>query len=140
MRFDAQEYLDDWRERRIYPKIHDTIFGLIREESLGDSFCDLCGNTGLLGQRVLDKIPGASVVGVEMEEEVVARGRAAGVAYERLLTRIDPTTFNAVLAFLVAHQVDVLIARRCLSEVFCDWQPGDWPTEFAAPGVKLIAS
>lgn len=117
-RYDAQEYLDNWRERGEFPKIHDALFAMVTEHASGRRFVDLCGNTGLLAQRILEKLGAEQVVGVEMSQDAVARGRAAGMTYPRLVTKVDQTTLPAVEEFLKQHAIDTLVARRCLSEVF----------------------
>jgi hypothetical protein len=117
-RFDSQEYLDNWRERGEFPAIHDSLFAMIVEHASGKRFADLCGNTGLLAQRILEKLPADQVVGIEMDRDAVARGRAAGMSYPRLELKVDQTTVGQVEAFLREHAIDTFVARRCLSEVF----------------------
>lgn len=130
MRFDDQSYLDDWRAHRRFPQIHDDIYQMAAEELTGTSAVDLCCNIGLLGQRLHEGL-GLAVCGIEMDRSALDRGTAAGLTYERLELKLTPTSLPAALDFLQAHRVTVLVARRCLSEIFVGHKTDGWPGVFA---------
>jgi SAM-dependent methyltransferase len=130
--FDSQEHLDAWRKDGVFPKIHDLMEQGARRWLHGPRVADLCCNIGLLGQRLLERVPQVeAVVGVEMDATAFSRGQAAGIRYPILHAHIIPRTLPTVLAFLAEHRTTSLTARRCLSEVFHLHEPDDWPALFA---------
>lgn len=137
MRYDTQDRLEEWKARGTFPKIHDALFALVVEEARGASFCDLCCSIGLLGQRILEKVPGSRVVGVEMDTDALLRGTAAGIRVPRHQLKVTPETVERFAAILRENGVTVLVARRCLSELFAADQRGEWFTEAVlAAGVR----
>jgi hypothetical protein len=119
MRYDAQEYLDAFREHVQFPAIHDDIAAVFGEESDAVAVCDLCCNTGLLGER-LRRTFNVHVIGIEGDADAVARGTLAGVEFERLVVTIHASTLPDVVAWLAARPVNTIVARRCLSELLID--------------------
>lgn len=146
MRFNDPSHLTRWRERGEFPAIHDAIFAMLRKHlDAGTAglpptgFLDLCCSIGLLGQRIREKVPGARVCGVEVLPASVQQARAAGVAYPILQTTVAPATLPALVAWVHLHRVEVLIARRCLSELFAtdqSWGPSFWSAMTGA-GVRM---
>lgn len=126
MSFSSQEYLDQWKETGKFPAIHDNLFTLIKKRAYsGSVYCDLCGSTGLLGQRLLQV---GKVVGVDSDVDAIARGKAAGaINYPHLTAKIEPGLgFDALRAFVAVNGVNTMVARRCISEIFKDrpeWGP-----------------
>mgnify|MGYP001602293589 CR=1 FL=1 len=119
MRYDAQEHLDAFRTRGAFPAIHDDVATLFAEESVASRVCDLCCNTGLLGER-LRRAFGVDVVGIDGDADAVRRGTEAGVGYDRLVVHLDASTLDAALAWLAERRIDGVVARRCLSELLID--------------------
>lgn len=119
MRFDSQEHLDAFKKLGRFPGIHDDFERMFVEEARVRRWVDLCCNTGLLGER-LRRRHGVYVCGIEGDADAVQRGTEAGIAYERLLTRIDSSTLPTVLLWLKERRVEGVAARRCLSELFFD--------------------
>lgn len=116
LRFDSEERLELWQRTGRFPDIHDDLFTTIEVEAEGDSFLDLCCSTGLLGQRLLSA--GRKAVGVEMDERTIALGKRYGVQLEVTQLAVTVDTFDVLGDVLKRNGVNVLVARRCLSEIF----------------------
>ena len=78
MRFSDKEYLEDWRDNGVFPKIHNDIYTLFGTTWMNDSVCDLCCSTGLLGQRVKEGF-GLDVCSIEGDLKWIERGRKYGI-------------------------------------------------------------
>lgn len=121
MRYDSQERLDLWARTGRFPSIHDTLAAFVAarvREPRG--FLDLCCSTGLLGQRIKSMFPDAAVVGVDADAGAIGRGTCAGVSVPLVLAQIEPGTFQRLGAIMREHGVTVVVARRCLSELFAN--------------------
>lgn len=124
-RFNSIERLQAWEASGAFPAIHNDIFGMVQAYARGDRMLDICCSYGLLGQRLLTA--GAEAVcGIEMDTTVVEAAREAGIAVPILNIKITRDTLPEVLAFLAEHKPTVLVARRCISEIFAtdlEWGP-----------------
>jgi hypothetical protein len=119
-RFDDHRYLDEYRELGIFPSIHRPLADLIVSEARGTRFIDLGACTGLLGQQVLKRVRGSAVVGVEACKDFVLRGEAAGIEVPTMIAKLTPETAPHVAGWIQRINASVLIARRCLPEIFGD--------------------
>lgn len=117
-RFSSPEHLAAFKERGVFPVIHEPLFNLVLERAEGTSFMDLCCHFGLLGERLRRHIRGARAVGVEMDAAAVEAGRAAGVQIPLHVMKVEPKSLGSFIGLITEHQVTTLVARRCLSEVF----------------------
>lgn len=117
MRFSDEQYLLDWKNKGRFPKIHDDIFQLIASTVEADSVMDICCSTGLLGQRVSEKI-GIDVIGVEGHTPWIQRAKKFGNPLTIVELLIEPQTMDALVAVVAKHKITGIIARRCLSELF----------------------
>lgn len=115
--FSKESYLKDWKERQIFPRIHDDMFRLFSSTFTCSSVLDMCSCTGLLGVRIRD-FHGVPVVGLEGNLEWIDRGKKWGVDIETLNCWIGPKTLPVVDDFMKQHKVDGIVARRCLAELF----------------------
>ena len=114
---DDQKYLDAFRERGEFPKIHDALFQLFLQEAKGKVFLDLGCSTGLLGQRILQQIAGSTVFGVDRDEDAHRRGELAGTKFPRYL--VDVTReYRDFYKLLVNLRPQVVVARKCIAELF----------------------
>ncbi len=146
MRYNDPSHFTRWQTSGEFPAIHDAIFTMLRKHldagTAGpppSGFLDLCCSVGLLGQRIREKVPGARVCGVEGLASSVQQARAAGVAYPILNLTVTPATIPTLASWIRLHRVEVLVARRCLSEVFAtdpSWGPAFWSAVTAA-GVRM---
>lgn len=131
MRYDAQEHLDAYREDGRFPKIHDDLFRLFEETTNEEDpprVCDLACSTGLLGQRIQREMPATFVMGIEADEGVIARAKAAGVAIPIVRARIEKGTLDVLEEILESYEVDTVVARRCLPEILGEGAWADWLT------------
>lgn len=129
MRYDSIERLRAWQLRGAFPQIHADIAGIIQAYVRGDRMLDLCCSYGLLGQRLM--ATGATkVCGIESESDTVAAARSAGIAVDILELNIARETLPAVVALITTNALTVVVARRCIPELF----PHDpqWAIDFAA--------
>lgn len=117
MRFNAPEHLQAWQATRQFPAIHDDIMHLAYSHMRGLTALDLCCSTGLLAQRVAVQL-GVQVIGVDADERALAQGRAAGLEVPLVHQRIDPHDLRPLENLLQQHQIETVLARRCLPELF----------------------
>jgi SAM-dependent methyltransferase len=117
-RFNSPEHLDVWRAIGRFPSIHDALYQLIAEQSDGKGFLDLCCSTGLLGQRILKGIKGARVYGVDADIKALDAAVVAGITYPMLKLTLMPAMIETFLAHVRDNRIDVLVARRCMPELF----------------------
>lgn len=123
MRFSDEEYLTDWRDKGVFPKIHQDIFTLFSTTFESDSVLDLCCCTGLLGQHIKEAY-GITVVGAEGDPKWIERGRQFGVNIPTLEVFIKRSTLKAFVDWIKSHEVTGIIARRCISELFGNKEDG----------------
>jgi len=136
VRYDDASYLTRWQRGEGFPSIHDNLYALADKHLRGTphrSFCDLCCSTALLGQRFLEGYPGSRVCGIEGLASSVDQARAVGVAYPILNRMVTPATLSEVALWWQTHRVDVLLARRCLPEIFA--ADRSWGPRFVASAV-----
>lgn len=117
MRFSDEEYLRDWKDNGIFPKIHNNIFNLVASTCESETVLDLCACTGLIGQRLQDKL-GLKVVAIEGDPAWVERGAKWGTNIPTLNIWVLPDTLPKVLDWITKNQVTGIVARRCISELF----------------------
>lgn len=117
MRFNAPEHLQFWKDTGRFPAIHDDIMHLASSHMRGLTALDLCCSTGLLGQRVAAHL-GAEVVGVDGDTRALALGKEAGLDVRLVYQRIDPHDLQPLENLLQQHQIETVLARRCLPELF----------------------
>lgn len=140
-RYDSTNYLQDYQQDHTFPRIHDEMFHLVNQYRRGcTSALDLCCSTGLLGQRIIDvlKMP---CVGVEGFVASSREGADYGVGMQVYELRVTPATLPAFITIVKDHKVDMLVARRAVSEVFktADDPFGDvFVTELLAAGVHTV--
>lgn len=147
MRYNDPSHHATWKAGKGFPKIHDAIYQTLAKHLKAGTagpvtptrFCDLCCSIGLLGQRILEGAPGRYVVGVEGLAASVTAARGAGITYPILNQKITPATLPEFARWLQIHKVEVLVARRCLSELFAEdarWGPRFW-SACVASGVRM---
>lgn len=117
MRFNSTEHLDVWRQRGIYPRIHDPIAQVITTYCNAEVALDLCCSFGLLGHRIWDST-GMQVVGVDADDRALQAGKAAGIRIELVSMRVSRDSHEALAALVEACKVQAVFARRALPELF----------------------
>lgn len=122
VRFDALEYLTQYRAgreagRQVFPAIHYDLFQLIVEEAVGRRALDLCCSTGLLAQRLAEQAH-MYAVGVDADRRALDRARQYGVTVPLREIAIEPGTFDDLVELVLNHRIGVLVARRCMPELF----------------------
>jgi hypothetical protein len=117
MRYDAVEHVARWAKTGQYPAIHDAMFHAIGAWASGRGALDLCCSTGLLGQRVASKL-GLAVVGLDCDRRALEAGRHGGVTVPLEEVRIGAETLPRIAEILQQYHVDMLLARRCIPELF----------------------
>ena len=100
-----------------YPSIHDRIFEMIEGRIKGATVLDLCCSTGLLGQRIQDEL-NKTVFGVDADKKAFESAASYGVDVNRIQMKIDAANMTPLISFIADRGINVLVARRCLSEVF----------------------
>lgn len=140
MRFDDEFYLQDYTTNRRFPKIHDDIFNLIANRGQGCSALDLCGNHGMLGQRIIDLL-GIPCVVVEGHYPAIVMATNYGTSIPKYLLRVGKDTYPDLAGIIKEHEVDTLVARRCISELFKNVEDPDrflWVEMLAKSGIKEV--
>lgn len=120
--FENEQYLIDWKEKGIYPKIHEDMFTLFSTTFECDSVLDMCCCTGLLGTHV-NEFYGIPVVGLEGNPTWIERGRKHGVSIPILEIWISKETLPEILEFIKENKVNGMLARRCMAELFAYDKP-----------------
>jgi hypothetical protein len=125
-RYDSEEYLQDWKTGGVFPDIHKPIVDLMAAHVGGrEVVLDLCCSTGILGAQIRTRVT-RNVVGIEGNLKPIALGRRYGVVQPIYEVTITPQTWPEVDK-IISHQcVTVVVARRCLSEIFGErpeWGP-----------------
>lgn len=139
MRFDDEFYLQDYK-RGNFPKIHDRIFQLISSRMMGNSCVDLCGNSGLLGQRVID-ILGEPCILIEGSQSAIDMATKYQTSIPKHQLVIKKGTYGVIDKLIRENKINVLIARRCISELFTsvtDPDRHDWANMLHAAGVREV--
>lgn len=115
--FDNEDYLKDWKEKGVYPRIHRDMFNLFSSTFTCKSVLDMCSCTGLLGTHIMEayKIP---VVGLEGNRQWLDRAEKWGIPLPTLECWIGPKTLDEVIQFIKDNRVTGIVARRCLAELF----------------------
>lgn len=116
-RYDSDEYLTAWRDRGVFPEIHADLWQLVNEETCGTSYVDLCCSIGLLGTHVIQSLK-SPCIGIEGHGPSVEKAARFGVPLPIHQITVDRTSLDRLEALLKENRVDVLLARRCLSEIF----------------------
>jgi|TARA_R110000824_G_scaffold6506_5_gene30068 SAM-dependent methyltransferase len=117
MRFNSIERLEEWCVNGNYPSIHDRIFKMVEDNIRGGNVLDICCSTGLLGQRIQDELK-KTVVGVDADRKSLQNARSYGVDVNLVEMKIDATNFSPLISVLIKNDIEVIVARRCLSEIF----------------------
>lgn len=119
MRFDSPELLQAWRETGRWPAIHDAIAQMALEYLRGQVLLDLGCAFGLLGARIVAETGLRSAIGVDANKATLAASEAAAVPVTRYCLQIvDRPSMAELGAIIKRHQVDVIVARRILPELF----------------------
>jgi len=121
-RFNSVQHTEAFAAGRGFPKIHDNIFNLIAETWTGGSFIDVCCSTGLLGQRLIDKL-GVMCCGLEGDAEAIANGKEHGVSMFIYQLLLDDRSLGGFSRILRDHDVNTVVMRRCVSELFAKGMP-----------------
>lgn len=116
-RYDSDEYLKAFKERREYPQIHEDLWSHIYLRGVSGNCLDICASIGLLGQHVADVFP-VKVVAVEALQVSIDSGAAAGVTVPTTQMYVTPETLDQFIQIVEENEVRTLLARRALSEVF----------------------
>lgn len=113
-RFADQKYIDEYKEKGIFPKIHDDIFNLVSGTAMRDVTMDLGSCTGLLSVRLAGVMP--AVIGLEGNRNYVKRS----VEHDRVkIENLYVTAENlaAIEKIIKDNKVRIVVARRVLPEI-----------------------
>ena len=117
MRFNAAEYVEQWKENGKYPAIHNAIFSAINVHGHGGKMLDLCCSTGLLGKRIA-KLGNYSVIGVESDKRAIELAQKLGNDLPIYEFKINRPNLEAFMDILKNENVTAIAARRCIPELF----------------------
>jgi ubiquinone/menaquinone biosynthesis C-methylase UbiE len=130
------------RERTFKARLLDQL-----DPQPGARILDLACGTGTLARAITEREPGATVVGVDGDPEMLARARAKapGVQFDEALAQELPYedgSFDAVVTSLFLHHLTHDLKEAALAEVARVLRPGgelhvaDW----GPPGDPLMAT
>jgi hypothetical protein len=85
---------------------------------------------GLLSQQIIDRIPGASSVGIEPDEWYIDQGKAAGVTATIVNAPVHDGTLPSIVELIRLRGIQSVILRRVLRQVF--WPDTSFGVRFAA--------
>lgn len=106
-----------WQKTGVFPDIHQDLADLVVERARGRRFLDLCCDHGILGQQIMTRVPDSYVIGLEADPEALVRAKTYGIQMPITKLRLDPSNYDELTDLMVKHKIDVLVARRCISEV-----------------------
>jgi SAM-dependent methyltransferase len=160
---DRQQYLPALRWKALTPLFDGAVRVTARETAMkqllldqagvtaADSVLDLGAGTGTLAIRLKQRCPGARVVGLDADAEVLARARRKAAAAGREIEFVEgfstdlpfpADSFDVVLSTLFFHHLTGADKRRTLAQVRRVLKPGgrlhvaDW----GRPGDPLMAA
>lgn len=138
MRFNAPEYLEDWKNGK-YPSIHKIMFNAVKLYGQGNRVLDLCCSTGLLGTQIKERL-NKTVMGVESSPTSVDLAKQYRIPIPIQQMKISRDTLEPFITFCNLYNIDTIIARRCIPELFGeDYHFGlDFVAAVRAMGVKEI--
>lgn len=114
MRFDDDDYLKQFYEKREYPKIHDDIFSM-SEYVPARNVIDLGCCTGLLSHRLACKYN--SVVGIEPSEKYLAKAiQKDNITYVNMA--ILEETLPELKQIIKTYDIQAVFARRVVPEIY----------------------
>jgi hypothetical protein len=138
MRFNAPEYLEDWKNGK-YPNIHKIMFNAVKLYGQGNNILDLCCSTGLLGTQIAEKL-NKTVVGIESSPASIDLAAQYGVPIPIQQMKLTRETLEPFVTFCNLYNVDTIVARRCVPELFSeDYHFGlEFVAAIKAIGVKEV--
>ena len=114
MRFDDDEYLKQYYQLNIYPKIHDDIFELHKYVPV-ENVIDLGCCTGLLSRRLADKYK--MVVGIEINKRYLDKAvKAPNIMYFNY--GIEKDTLVKLNETIKKYGIRAIFARRVIPEIY----------------------
>lgn len=119
MRFSDGQYLKDWANDKSYPKIHDAMFNMIEKYQEGTGFIDLCGNHGMLATRIYENICENTIL-VDGDAGALKLGVSYSIPVMAYHLMVTPKNYGKFFMLLSRHDIDTIVARRCISELFTD--------------------
>jgi hypothetical protein len=118
-KFNSPDYLYQWKDRGLYPAIHDNMTYAAQEFLEGPSVLDLCCSFGLLGERIKSVCPKIkSVIGIDCETPTLEAARTAGISIPLYDLMVLPDTVHQLMELIVIHKITTIVARRALPELF----------------------
>ncbi len=111
--------LEHFERGRGYPERHDDLFKLIADTWTCGSFLDVCCGSGLLGQRLIDKL-GVMCCGIEADSVAATAAHMLGVQMKIHEMLIQNNTLGLFSRVLVEHDVKTVVMRHCVNELFTD--------------------
>jgi hypothetical protein len=122
MRFDAQEYIDNWYQKGHYPAIHSAVVGMARSMLIGNRGVDVCCSHGLLGTQ-LAKNYGFHMLGVDGDAKAIDLALNRGIPMHIHPMKVTRETMSEFFKVAEAHGATFFIMRRCAPELFGDDLP-----------------
>jgi signal recognition particle GTPase len=116
-RFHSEEYIEAYRERGEFPRIHDDIGKVVEKYGKDYDRCiDLGACIGLLSARLAERCGKSLVVGVEANENYLSRA----IQHERIVYKhlaVTDDTLQAMGDIIREHDIKLIVARRVFSEI-----------------------
>ena len=121
-----QHDLDQYRKGRGYPVADDDLIELIERRYEGGSFLMVNSQSGLFGQRLIDR-QGVTVVGIEPDVDRIAAGIEAGIRMQAHNFELNPDSLLHLGRMLEMYGTTGLIIRNMVNtladHVFADHWP-----------------
>lgn len=113
--FNSEKYLIDYKNKGLFPKIHDNIFNSVVSLKLDSNIVDLCCCYGLLAER-LNNI-GLNTIGIEKNNTYKILSEKYGIKskiyYLDIINRMP-----SIMDIIKNHDIKTVVARRCFPELF----------------------
>lgn len=124
MRYNSREHIENFKEKRIYPRIHDDIFNIVSNEEKGDcNAIDIGASIGLLSERLVKSGVFGGIVAIEGNKksiETILEVKKLSSAGDKISIEpffIKNKTLKLLKMIVSDKSVKAVVARRVIPEI-----------------------
>ena len=109
--FADEKYIQAFKDKHEFPKIHDNIFKLLSKVIPPGNIMDLGSCTGLLAQRIAEA--GYKVIAVERDLNYINRA-----VFPTIHLNISKNNLEQLKKIIEVNQIKTVVARRVIPELY----------------------
>lgn len=117
MRFNDTSHLVHYVETGQFPAIHKKIAEMAINNVEGLSGLDLCCSHGLLGEQLITH-GHYQMIGIDSDRKAKQAHDACNLKMNVIGAKIDHNFLGVLQALIYTNNIDFIVARRCLPELF----------------------